>query len=198
MAVPRDPGASPTSAPPRLDHVAFVVPDLAVPSRKLELHGLEPGPVTEFPGEGTRERYLGPEGTDGRVLLLQPIADGPYLRALRRRGPGLHHLALGVTDVPARVAALAGSGWYLHPVSLATVADHRTAWLARPDAPTLIELVEAPRSGPSPVSVRVTLPAAVTRPGLLDALGCPEIEESPTSGPMLHLGEKTIAIPELV
>lgn len=192
--------ASPRSGPglTRLDHVAFVIPDLARPSRVLELRGLEPGPVVEYPSEGTRERYLGPEGVSGRVLLLQPIADGPYLRALRRRGPGLHHLAIEVRDVEAAVAGLAGSGWYLHPVSLATVRDHRTAWLARPDAATLIELVEGTAVAPVPVAARITVPASVTRPGLFTALGCPEIDESTGSDPVLRLGDDSLSLSEIL
>jgi methylmalonyl-CoA/ethylmalonyl-CoA epimerase len=196
---PHEATADETMAPPRLDHVALVVPDLAVPSRKLELEGLAPGPITEFPAEGTRERYLGQEGVDGRVLLLQPITEGPYLRALRRRGPGLHHLALAVTDVDRAVAGLSGSGWYLHPRSLATMAASRTVWLCRPDAATLVELMEAtlPRA-PRPVATQITLPSCVTRPRLYSALGCPEVDEGPGDEAVLHLGEASARIGELV
>ena len=48
---------------------------------------------------------------DGRVELLEPLgADTPVGRFLAKRGPGMHHVAFEVTDLPATLAELAGAG----------------------------------------------------------------------------------------
>jgi methylmalonyl-CoA/ethylmalonyl-CoA epimerase len=48
---------------------------------------------------------------DGRVELLEPLgADTPVGRFLAKRGPGMHHVAFEVSDLPATLAELAGAG----------------------------------------------------------------------------------------
>lgn len=48
---------------------------------------------------------------DGHIELLQPLGpDTAVGRFLRRRGPGLHHVAYRVGDVTAELAALAAAG----------------------------------------------------------------------------------------
>ena len=48
---------------------------------------------------------------DGRVELLEPLAaDTPVGRFLAKRGPGMHHVAYEVSDLPAALAELAGAG----------------------------------------------------------------------------------------
>ncbi len=48
---------------------------------------------------------------DGRVELLTALdEDTPVGRFLARRGPGMHHVAYEVDDVPTALAALAGAG----------------------------------------------------------------------------------------
>jgi methylmalonyl-CoA/ethylmalonyl-CoA epimerase len=48
---------------------------------------------------------------DGRVELLEPLGeDTPVGRFLAKRGPGMHHVAYQVTDLPAALAELAGAG----------------------------------------------------------------------------------------
>ena len=48
---------------------------------------------------------------DGRVELLEPLeADTPIGRFLAKRGPGMHHVAFEVGDLPATLAELAGAG----------------------------------------------------------------------------------------
>jgi len=47
----------------------------------------------------------------GRVELLEPLgADTPVGRFLAKRGPGMHHVAFEVSDLPATIAELAGAG----------------------------------------------------------------------------------------
>jgi methylmalonyl-CoA epimerase len=48
---------------------------------------------------------------DGRVELLEPLgADTPVGRFLAKRGPGMHHVAYEVSDLPRTLAELAGAG----------------------------------------------------------------------------------------
>src|ERR687885_2652364 len=48
---------------------------------------------------------------DGRVELLEPLGvDTPVGRFLAKRGPGMHHVAFEVGDLPATLAELAGAG----------------------------------------------------------------------------------------
>jgi methylmalonyl-CoA/ethylmalonyl-CoA epimerase len=50
-------------------------------------------------------------GDDGRVELLEPLADDtPVGRFLARRGEGMHHLAFAVADLPAALAQLGAAG----------------------------------------------------------------------------------------
>ena len=126
---------------PPLDHVALVCPHLEAALARLASLGVGPtGPIEAFPAEGTREVYLG-EGA-ARLLLMEPTSpDGPYARALAKRGPGLHHVAVRVPDLDAFLAGV--RGWLLLPASLATIAQSRTAWLARPGVATLVEVQQA-------------------------------------------------------
>lgn len=128
----------------QLDHVALVVPHLETAVERLRDHcksaAEQVGPIEAFPSEGTREVYVGSGGA--RLLLMEPTsAEGPYSDALAKRGPGLHHVALTTPDLDGFIESL--HGWLLHPRSLATIASSRTAWLARPGVPTLIEVHEA-------------------------------------------------------
>jgi methylmalonyl-CoA epimerase len=48
---------------------------------------------------------------DGRVELLEPLGDDtPVGRFLAKRGPGMHHVAFEVNDLPATLTELAGAG----------------------------------------------------------------------------------------
>lgn len=134
---------------PNCDHVALVCSALEPAVELLAGCGLPVGPIEEFPGEGTREVYVGAEGAAGRLLLMQPLgAEGPYARALGKRGPGLHHVAYRVPDAVGGVSSL--SGWLLVPRSLSSYAECRTLWLARPGVGALVELAEGSGEGAGP------------------------------------------------
>lgn len=150
---------------PPLDHVALVV-------RKLEpvierLNGIEAGPIEAFPSEGTREVYLG-EGA-ARLLLLEPTEpSGPYARAIDKRGPGLHHVALNVPDIHAFLARV--RGWLVVPACIPDLDAARTAWLARPGVATLLEVVEGEPALGTAVVEQVELPGELPvdpRPSLV-------------------------------
>lgn len=163
-----------------LDHVAVLTESLEASLALAMARGLKPGGIQAFPGEGTREAYVGDLGWVGRLLFMTPHGAGPYERALRRRGPGLHHIGLTTEDLEAYVASLAGSGWHLLPQSLATIREARTAWLCRPSVPVLIEVCEGIRSPSMGTLVaRLEVPVPPGRPALLEALGVPQVMPSP-------------------
>lgn len=136
-----------------VDHVALVVRRLEPVLERLE--GLDAGPIEAFPSEGTREVYLG-SGT-ARLLLMEPTdTDGPYARALAKRGPGLHHVAVDVADLGAFLAGV--GGWLVVPACLRDLAQTRTAWLARPGVATLLEVRETEPSEGRPLVELVELP----------------------------------------
>jgi hypothetical protein len=117
-----------------IDHVALLVRSVERAAKALERFGIGSiGAKDSFPGEGTAEVYVGAPERGARLLLMEAIGPGPYQRALAKRGPGLHHLALVAGDVPAAVARGTAAGWVLKKPG-------KVSWLARPGAP-LLELV---------------------------------------------------------
>ncbi len=51
---------------------------------------------------------------DSRIELLQPLGpDTPVGKFLAKRGPGMHHLAFEVEDLPAELERLKGDGVFL-------------------------------------------------------------------------------------
>lgn len=169
-----------------LDHVALVV-------RRLEpvlerLVGLDAGPIEAFPSEGTREVYLG--AGRARLLLMEPTdADGPYARALAKRGSGLHHVALNVPDLNGFLGRV--RGWLLVPGCLQDLAQTRTAWLARPGVATLLEVREAEPADGTPLVDQVELP------GPLPVDPRPSMEPSSDGEVWLTIGGRRHSVSEL-
>lgn len=125
----------------QLSHTALLVPSVEKAAARLKDLGFAPAPAEVWEGEGTKEIYVG-RGRVNALLLMEPCREGSYSRALTKRGPGLHHQAVDVPDLDGFLAAIAGSGWLLHPNSVATMKRSRTAYLARPGFPALIEAQE--------------------------------------------------------
>jgi methylmalonyl-CoA/ethylmalonyl-CoA epimerase len=90
----------------RLHHVAFAHRGDDAPRRLTDLLGLPC--VAEERAEGFVERML-PAG-DSFVQLLEATGPGVVGRFLERRGPGLHHVALEVSDLDEAVADLLARG----------------------------------------------------------------------------------------
>lgn len=141
---------------PTVDHVALLVRSLERTLAHLAPLGLPTGPIEDFPGEGTREVYVGTDAQPGRLLLLQALGtDGPYARALAKRGPGLHHVAFTVPDAQAFVVG--HPGWLLLPHSLDS--HPRTLWLGRPGVGTLVEVHQGTMTyAGGPVVERLEIP----------------------------------------
>ena len=94
----------------KLDHVAIAVDDLeeAVKAYCLAL-GTSDVKYETVESEGVRLAIFRLE--DGRLELMQPLSDeGPVADYLRRRGPGIHHVALQTPDVDAEAGRMSSSG----------------------------------------------------------------------------------------
>ncbi len=99
-----------------VDHIGIAVRSIAEARVFYERLGLEVVEIEEVATEGVRIAMI-PCGTT-RIELLEPTRpDSPIARFLERRGPGVHHVCLGSTDVRADQGALeAGGAELLRPV----------------------------------------------------------------------------------
>lgn len=127
-----------------LDHVAVAVESITAVQPVFEsLLGAVGSRVQHVAAQGVNVVFIG-EGP-ARIELLEPTdADGAVARFLKRRGPGLHHLAYRVTDIAAELDRLDATGYQLIDRQARAGADgHRVAFLhPRSTGGVLIELVE--------------------------------------------------------
>lgn len=93
-----------------LDHVAVATD---APDEALRVFGEQFGLVVDapedVPDQGVRVRFVGRGAA--RIELVEALdRESPFARSLARRGPGLHHVALRVADLPATLARLEAAG----------------------------------------------------------------------------------------
>lgn len=94
----------------RVDHIGIAVRSIEEARAIYEALGLEITEVEEVPQEGVRVAIIPCGGT--RIELLEPTReDSPVARFLEQRGPGIHHLCVGSTDVRADDQALRERGY---------------------------------------------------------------------------------------
>ena len=93
-----------------IHHLGVAVDDLdAALSTYERLFGAEVEHRATVEAQGVRAASL--RIGEGRVELLEPLdADTPVGRFLAKRGPGMHHVAFEVGDLPATLAELAAAG----------------------------------------------------------------------------------------
>ncbi|MFH1763113.1 MAG: methylmalonyl-CoA epimerase [Gemmatimonadota bacterium] len=130
-----------------LDHVAVAVTSLeeACPLFQL-VAGESCSPVEELPAQGVRVLFA------GSIELIEPLGPvTPVGRFLQRRGPGLHHIAYRVPDLPEALSRLKEEGLELidETPRLGSRGHHVAFLHPRSTGGFLIELVEA-RSLPCP------------------------------------------------
>ena len=130
----------------------------------LAAYGLAPEGVRHYPGEGTKEAYVSGGKHSGRLLLIEATGPGPYARALAKRGPGLHHIALCVASLPEYARSLPPDGWRVHPYSFRSGGSLVDLWLCRTGVPALIEVLAPPDLAAGP-SIADPLISAVERRG---------------------------------
>lgn len=128
-----------------LDHIGIAVPSLdeAIPLWETLLSTTASGRET-VESQQVEVAFIG-QGA-ARVELLAPLRpNSPVARFIERRGPGIHHVAFRVSDLPAALADLSDQGYTLIDEAPREGAHgHRIAFLhPRTLNGTLVELVEA-------------------------------------------------------
>jgi len=93
----------------QIDHLGIAVKSLADAKKFYETLGLEIMPEETVEGEKVRVAMV-PIG-ESRIELLEPTSpDSTIAKFLEKRGPGLHHVALQVTNLVERVEELKAAG----------------------------------------------------------------------------------------
>lgn len=175
-------------------HVALLVPSVRKAADFLKKFEFETGEAQEWEGEGTLEIYVEVKKRNS-LLLMEPVKPGAYQRAMQKRGPGLHHLAIDVLNLDAFILSIAGSGWLLHPQSIETM-KHKTAYLARPGFPGLIEVQEREKLLEGPLFIeKIAVPIEASLVKLAQPLG---LENVFVAGPgEIVLGGHRVALKDL-
>jgi methylmalonyl-CoA/ethylmalonyl-CoA epimerase len=93
-----------------LDHVGIAVADLREALKFYrDALGLEIGPAEEVASQRVRAHFI-PAGQGSLELLEATADDSPIAAYIGKRGPGLHHVTLGVDDIHAALAQLKARG----------------------------------------------------------------------------------------
>jgi hypothetical protein len=181
----------------RPSHVAILVPSARKAADYLRKFDFEIAKEDEFPGEGTKEIYVEGEKANS-LLLMEAIGPGAYQRAMQKRGPGIHHLAVDVLNIEDYLLSLTGSGWLLHPSSIQTIKQSKTAYLARPGFPALIEVQQ--REKLSEGSLFVDKISLCINPQLLrlaKSVGLQDVLKVAEKDTMLSLGGTPVCLSDL-
>ena len=129
-----------------LDHVGIAVASLdeAIPLWENLLSSKATGREV-VDSQHVEVAFVG-EG-DARIELLAPTRpNSPVAQFIERRGPGIHHLAFRVPDLPAALDALAEQGYSLIDKTPRAGSHGHSIGFLHPRSlnGVLVELVEAP------------------------------------------------------
>lgn len=181
-----------------LDHVALLVTSLDRALRAL-------GPLADTLGErerfedvGTEEAYVGGPEDIALLLLQEAVGPGPYRRALEKRGPGLHHLALSTDDFASANERLMDLGWLVHPRCLRDYRKGDSLFYVRPGVGAALELIprETLLLGPAFVEeVRVRVEPG--REASVEGLGLPGLRATLGVPSRLRIGGRDFGVDEL-
>jgi methylmalonyl-CoA epimerase len=127
----------------QIDHLGIAVKSLAQAKKFYETLGLEIMPEEIVEAEKVRVAMV-PMG-ESRIELLEPTSpDSIVAKFLEKRGPGLHHVALQVTNLVERVEELKAAGTRLVNDEVQIGAGGRMYVFVHPSSTNgvLLELVE--------------------------------------------------------
>lgn len=181
-----------------LSHVAFLVPSAEKAASVFSKEGLGATEAQIWDGEGTLEIYVGDyERQSALPLLMEPVKPGAYLRAMEKRGPGLHHIALDVLNLTAFTESLVGTGWLLHPRSLRTLQDNKTVYLVRSGMPVIIEVQEREVLPSQPALVEeIHMNLSATQMEMMKSLGLTQVKQAGELA--LVLGNRKIYFKDMI
>ena len=178
-----------------LSHVAILVPSVRKSADLLAKHSFEIGEEEDF--EETKEIYV-QGGAHNPLLLMEAKEIGSYRKALEKRGPGVHHIAIDVTNLESYLKSLSGSGWLLHLNSLHTVKHMNTAYLARPGFPALIEVQEKKSLQNGPLFVeKILMKFEKNLENLVNSIGLNDLVQRSEGVESLTLRGQTISFQNL-
>jgi methylmalonyl-CoA epimerase len=93
----------------RVDHISIVVEDF---DSAYDLYantlGLEVLKVEESELHGVKAAFL--KVGDMMIEIIQPLGEGAITDFMKKRGPGFHHLAFEVPDLPDALAEVSEAG----------------------------------------------------------------------------------------
>jgi methylmalonyl-CoA/ethylmalonyl-CoA epimerase len=93
----------------KIDHLGIAVESIASARPLYEALGLRVAQLETVEHEQVQTAMI--SVGDSRIELLEPLQpESPVGRFLRKRGSGLHHIALRVDDIAATLAALRAQG----------------------------------------------------------------------------------------
>lgn len=179
-----------------LNHVSFLVRSVEASTKKLAGKDYDIGPVDTFESEGTKEIYVN-YANSGSLLLMEAIGPGPYQRALEKRGPGLHHLAIDVEKIVKSLEGYTKAGWELHPESFVTLERSKTAYLFRRGFPALIEVQERKPKDTPLFLTKLALSFDAKHAKAVSALQLDGIVANTSDEPALWIGETKMTIASL-
>lgn len=94
----------------RVDHISFVVEDLdAALEFYVDTLGLPVIKREDSELHGVKAAFL--RAGDVMVEIIEPLSEGPLMDFLRKRGPGFHHLAFEVPDLPEALRIVTDAGY---------------------------------------------------------------------------------------
>jgi methylmalonyl-CoA/ethylmalonyl-CoA epimerase len=131
----------------RIDHVAYLVPNIDAALAPFAALGVLPGQREVVESQKTEACLL--PIADGNIELIAPAGNESLQRFLEKKGPGLHHVALEVASVEAALAELEAKGFPLIDKTPRIGARGHKVAFVHPKAfgGLLVELVEASHHG---------------------------------------------------
>lgn len=183
----------------QLNHIAILTSSVEIAADHCRKLNFDIGPTEIWDGEGTKEIYVGSKEFTNRLLLMEPVQPGAYQRAIDKRGPGLHHIAIDVLDVESFMSGLSGSGWFLHSNSLKTFKKTQTVWLVRPGMEVLIEVQQREAlSSKAHFITRIEMPLTLKGHEMMAAIGLSQFVVPCSVGTKLLIADKLIPIEKLL
>jgi len=96
----------------KIDHVGIAVRNLDEAIKVWEGLGLKVEEIEEVPDQKVRTAII--HIGESRIELLEPTAeDSPIAKFIAKRGEGIHHIALGVTNIEEHLRELKEKGYRL-------------------------------------------------------------------------------------
>ncbi len=96
----------------KIDHVGIAVKSLEEAIKVWEGLGLKVEEIEEVPDQKVRTAII--HVGESRIELLEPTADdSPIAKFIAKRGEGIHHIALGVSDIEGHLKKLKEKGYRL-------------------------------------------------------------------------------------